>query len=332
MLSKLKSIKNLLFLSVFGLFSVYMLAGCNETPVEESQTDDEFIKEVISSGIGSQNQEEDDLMSSVPGDLNDGGPVLNGGGGDIPIDSLIKWGRKVTGVNLNVNITSEGDSLKIANITRTITGNFYIVGIVNNVVDTIVKPYTQVIRRNAIFKRVGYNRYPRHNWKLYKVSMVDGGTTSPQNSNDYVQIQKIDVYAGNTYTFQGPDFTQNVFTTKRFGGTGIPKFHPGENVRIVITTISQQPEPDIVAWHWARNTFGFHREMFVMTSSVPNPSGPGYIRTYEKTFTVYNNPPYVHRYGVFNGFISASTHKSLFDDSPAEFASDLAGSPYRVGP
>jgi hypothetical protein len=34
--------------------------------------------------------------------------------------------------------------------------------------------------------------------------------------------------------------------------------------------------------------------------------------------------------GKYNGFISASTHKSLYDDSPAEFASDLAGIPYRV--
>jgi len=334
-MKSLKTTKNLLLLVIFGLFSVYLLSGCNETPIEDNQTDDEFIKEVVTTGTGSGNQEEDDLMSGESGDLDNGGAVYNnGGGGDTPIDSLIKWGRKVISVNISVTITSEGDSLKIANVTRTINGNYIIVGTVNNVVDTIIKPYTEVIKRTATFKRIGYNPRPRHNWKLYKVSMADGGTTSPQNSNDYVQMQKIDVYVNNalTYTLMGPDFTQNVFITKRFGGDGIPKVRLGDVVKLIVTTVSQQSETDIVAWHWARNTFGFHREPFTMTSSIPNPTGSGYLRTYEKTFNIYNNPPYVHKYGVFNGFISASTHKSLYDDSPVEFASDLVGTPYRVVP
>ena len=327
----LKSIKDLLFLAIFGLFSVYLLQGCNETPVNDNQTDDEFIKEVVTLGTGSNNQDEDDLMSGEAGDLDDGGPVYNGGGGgDTPIDSLLKWGRKVTSVNVNVNITSEGDSIKYANVTRTINGNYIIVGVVNNVVDTVMKPYTEVLKRYVVFRRVAYTQFPRRNWRLYKVSMVDGGTTAPQNSNDYVQMQKVDVYVNNTlaYTFNGPDFTQNVYITKRFGGDGIPRVHLGQQIRVVVTTISQQSEPDIVAWHWARNTFGFHRVPFDMTSSVPNPSGPGYLRTYEKTYNIY----LLHPLGVFNGFINASTHKSLYDDSPVEFASDLVGTPYRVVP
>ena len=63
-----------------------------------------------------------------------------------------------------------------------------------------------------------------------------------------------------------------------------------------------------------------------MTSEIPN--GQYWDRTYEKTFNIYGD----HKRGVFNGFISASTHKSLYDDSPAEFASDLVGTPYRVLP
>jgi hypothetical protein len=320
----------MLFLAIFGLFLSYFIAGCNDTP--ENQTDDEYLKEVISQGTGSNNQDEDDLMSSESGDIDDGGAV--GNGGDTPVDSLIKWGRKVLTVNVSLTITSEGDSLKTANITRTINGNFIIIGMVNNAVDTIVKPYTEVLKRFVVFKRIAYTPHPRLNWRLYRVSMVDGGTTTPQNSNDYVQMQKIEVYVNNVlqYTLNGPDFTQNVYVTKRFGGDGIPKVHLGDQVKLIVTTISQQSEPDIVAWHWARNTFGFHRVPFDMTSSIPNPSGPGYLRTFEKTYTVYNTPPHVHKLGVFNGFISASTHKSLYDDSPAEFASDLVGTPYRVLP
>ncbi|HEY3250502.1 MAG TPA: hypothetical protein VGK25_05235, partial [Ignavibacteria bacterium] len=293
---KLKLIKNLLFLALITVFSIYLSPGCNENPAEDTQTDDQFLQEVVTAGIGSNNEEEDDLMSGEKSDLDDGGAVDNGGGFDTPIDSLIKWGRRVISVNVNINITSEGDSLKNVNVTRTINGNFIIVGMVNGNLDTVVKPYTEVIYRTAVFKRIAHTPRPRFNWKVYKVSMADGGTTAPQNSNDYIQMQKIDVYVnGNlTYTFNGPDFAQNIFVTKRFGGDGIPKFHLGEQVRVVVTTVSQQSEQDIVAWHWARNTFGFHRVPFTMTSSIPNPNGPGYLRTFEKTVTIYAG----HRYGV----------------------------------
>src|SRR4030095_6905804 len=326
----LKLTTKLLFLAIFGLFSAYLLTGCNETPVEETQTDDQYLLEVVTKGISSNYQEEDDLMYGENGDLDDGGAVENGGGYDTPVDSLIKWGRRILSVNVNVNITSEGDSLKNVTVTRTITGNYIIIGTVLGIVDTIIKPYTEVVNRTAVFKRIARTPRPRFNWKLYKVSMADGGTTAPQNSNDYIQMQKIEVYVNNvlTYTLNGPDFTQNVFITKRFGGDGIPKFHNGEQLKVIVTTVSQQSETDIVAWHWSRNTFGFHRIPFTMTSSIPNPNGPGYLRTYEKSYTIYAG----HIHGVFNGFLSASTHKSLYDDSPVELASDLVGTPYRIVP
>ena len=50
--------KNLLFLLMISVFSLYM-AACNENSVEENQTDDEFIKEVINSGYSTQNGEDD---------------------------------------------------------------------------------------------------------------------------------------------------------------------------------------------------------------------------------------------------------------------------------
>lgn len=323
----LKLTKNLLILLIITAFSAYFSA-CSENSVEENQTDDEFIKEVVTAGIGSSQQEDDDLMSNESYDLDNGGPVGSNGGGDTPIDSLFKWGRRITSTSVTVTITSEGDSIKNAIIERTINGVFHIIGYVNGNLDSIQKPYTEVLRRKAVFKRIAYTPRPRFNWRLYKVSMVDGGTTAPQNSNDYVQMQQIQVYVNNVleYTFQGPDFTQNIFTTRRFNGSGIPEINIGDQVRIVVSTYSTQSEQDIVAWHWARNTFGFHREPFVMTSQVP--SGSGWDRIYEKTFTIYPQ----HRIGRFNGFISASTHKSLYDDSPVEFASDLAGAPYRVLP
>ena len=323
-----KQIKSAILLIIAAAIGLY-LAGCSENSVTpDNQTDDEYIKEVILQGTGSNQQDDEDLMSNEAYDFDDGGPVGNGGGGDTPIDTLLRWGRRVTGVNVNVNVTSQGDSLKVAEVTRTINGNFIIIGFVSGSQDTMIKPFTEVLKRNVIFKRISHNPRPRFNWKLYKVSMVDGETTAPQEGTQYVQMNKIEVYINNSlaYTLQGPDFTQNVFTPRRFNGAGIPQVHHGDQVRIKVYTYSTQSEPDIVVWHWARNAFGFHREPFVMSSQTPN--GQYWDRTYEKTFQIYGQ----HRFGCFNGFISASTHKSLFDDSPSEFASDLAGAPYRVLP
>lgn len=330
MLNLLKPSKKALIMAVAAVFSLYM-AACNDNSVDETQTDDQYISEIITNGYSNPNAEDDDLLKAEVTDFDDGGPVPDFEGGDTPIDSLMRWGRIVTGSSVNVTITTEGDSLKFANITRTITGNYVIVGIVGGVVDTIVKPYTQEFRRIAVFKRVGNNPRPRHNWRMYKVSMVDGNTTSPQNSNDNIQMQQIQVYVNGTltYTFAGPDFTQNLFITKRpphWEGAGIPEVNAGDQVRFVVSAYSTQAEQDIVAWHWGKRNFGFHREPFVMTSETP--SGAGWVRTFDKTFTIHAG----HNRGRFNGFISASTRKSLYDDSPTEFSSDAVGTPYRVRP
>lgn len=327
-MNSIKPSKKLLFLLFLPFLAVYM-QSCSDNTASDNQTDDEYIKEVIMYGYTGQgsNAEDDDIFGNESNDLDDGGAVGNSDG-DTPIDSLMRWGRRVTGVSKTVTITTEGDSLKNADITTTITGNFIIVGDVAGVVDTIVKPYTEVIYRTAQFKRVSSSPRPRHNWRLYKVSMADGGTTAPQNSEQYIQMQQIQVYINNvlTYTFAGPDFTQNIFTTIKFGGPGIPEVNAGDQVRLVVNTYSAQSEQDIVAWHWGKKNFGFHREPFAMTSQTVN--GSGWDRVYEKTFTINGG----HHRGRFNGFISASTYKSLYDDSPVEFSSDLVGTPYRVRP
>jgi len=325
---KLFKSTKMLFLLIMMAASALYLGACSDNSVEDNQTDDEFIKEVINSGYSSPNSQDDDLMNSESGDLDDGGPVSDYDPGDTPIDSLMKWGRRITGITRTITIVSEGDTIKNVTITTNIAGVYMIVGTVNNVVDTISKPYTEEFKRLAVFKRVARTPRPRFNWRLYKVSMLDGESKTPQIGTQYVQMNQLQVYVNNNlrYTFTGPDFTQNIFTTRLFGGAGIPEVNAGDQVRIVVNTYSAQSEPDIVAWHWGKRNFGFHREPFTMTSQTP--SGSGWNRVYEKTFTIHDHV----RGKVLNGCISASTHKSLYDDAPVEFASDLVGTPYRVMP
>jgi len=52
----------------------------------------------------------------------------------------------------------------------------------------------------------------------------------------------------------------------RFGGSGIPSFNKGEQLTVKVYTTSQMADTDYVAFHWARNTFGFHRVPFVLES------------------------------------------------------------------
>lgn len=324
-LKKPLKIASFFIFSFVALVSVY-LSGCKDNVTSTNEmTDDEYIKSVVNTGYSSL-REEDDLMSTEIYDMNDDGAVPPG---DTPIDSLIRWGRKITGVNVNINIQSQGDTIKNVTITRTINGIYIIIGIVNGQQDSITKPYVEEMKRLAVFKRVNRTPYPRKNWRLYQVSMLDGETTQPQVGTQYVEMNKIEAYINGTltYTFLGPDFTQNIFTTKRFDpNAGIPEVQVGDQVRVIVYLYSTQPEQDFVAWHCARNAFGFHREPFAMTSNMPN--GSGWDRTYEKTATVYADGPLKR----FNGYINASTHKSLYDDSPAEFASDEAGIPYKVKP
>ena len=327
-MNSIKSIKGLLALLIIGGIAFYFTA-CSQDNITSSDnlTDDQYLQQVVQSGTGSNNQAEEDLMANESGDMDNSGAVPNN---DNQIDTLIKWGRKITGVNVNYSITSLGDTEKTVNITRTISGNYIIIGNVNGTVDTIVKPYTEVLKRYVAFKRIARTNHPRFNWKLYQVSMADAQTTAPQVGSDYVKMTKLEVYDNGSlkYTLNGPDFTQDIFTTIHFGGAGVPSVNLGDQVRMVLYTNSSQTQTDIVAWHWARNTFGFHREPFTMTSNVWDPAINGYDRTYEKTFTIYMQ----HKIGIFNGYLSASTHQSLYDSSPNLFASDELGTPYKVLP
>lgn len=320
-----KIIISFLFLFTPIIYS-FFISGCGEdTTSAGNQTDEEYLVGLLTQGIFSSNQGEDNLMYNETIDLDDGFAIADDSS-DTKIDSLYKWGRIVNNVSISYNITNEGDTLKDINVARTITGNFVIVGKINGIVDTIVKPYTQVINRYVVFKRTGYYAWPRFNWRLYKISIADGQTTAPQIGSDYVRMNKIEIYRNNelTYTFNGPDFSQQVFTSKKYDGQ-LPTAYIGDTIKIKVYEFSNQPDKDIVAWHWAKNVSGFHRVPFGLISETP--SGNGWDRIYEKTFKIYGS----HSSGIFNGFISASTNKSLFDDNLGEFASDLVGIPYSIG-
>jgi hypothetical protein len=319
--SKLKLAVLTVILVIFGY-----LAGCSNTTTN-NQTDEQYLQGVVT-GTGSQfTTDEDNMVYEENADLNDGGAVgdIGNPGPNSPIDSLIRWGRIVDHVDINFAGSFSGDTVYSGTVTRTISGHFRIIGLKTGLPDSVDKPYTEVLTRFIAFKRVARTNSPRANWRLYQLSCLGGSTTTPQNGNTNTQITTIVVVVNGVPkdTLLGPNFNNGVFTTLRFGGTGIPQVGQGDNVTIYVTVNSSEIN-NYVAWHWARNAYGFHRVPFTYVSSMPGPNG--YYVTFSKNFTIWSG----HPVGAFNGYINASTHESLWDDNPNLFSSTEVGIPYRV--
>jgi len=314
----------LLTLVLAAAILTFYFSSCNDNPIDtEAQTDDEYLQNAaINSSFSTDSDDEDNLFANEVSDYNEG-PVYNS-----PYDSLLKWGRRVTNVTVNASITSIGDTIKNVAVTRTITGNFVIIGFSGGTQDSTVKPYTEEQKRLIVFKRIARSPRPRFNWRVFKFSAVDGETKTPEIGKNNIVVNKVEFYVNNNLalTLNGPDFTSNIFTSRFFGGNNLLEIRRGDMVRTKVYLTSNQSDTDLVAFHWARNTFGFHREKFLMTSQIPN--GGNFDRTYEKTFQVFS----MHDMGVRNSFISANTKSSLFDSSPALFSSTYLGLPYRVRP
>jgi len=329
----MKSLKRIFSLTIFFIIliiSVY-LTGCSDNVTEPAaQSEDEYLTSTaINSAFSTNSDDDDNLFTNEVMDFDSQGPVAdNDVGFETPIDSLLKWGRRVSGTNINTNITTFGDSIKIVGVIRTITGNFVIIGYINGTLDSTVKPYQQEQKRKVTFKRVDRRPNPRFNWRVYQYTAIDGETKSPQIGKDNIVMSKIEFYKNNNLilTLNGPNFTVNMFTSRFFGGNGLFEVNRGDDIRIKVFATSNKSDTDIVSYHWARNSFGFHRERFTMTSQTPN--GSNFERTYEKTFRMYSQ----HNHGMHNAFISANTQVSLFDNSPTLFSSTYMGFPYRIRP
>ncbi len=72
----LKPSKQLLVLALSAFFMLYMTA-CNDNSVEDVQTDDQFITEVVTNGYSSSSDDDDNLMRSEITDFDDGGAAAD---------------------------------------------------------------------------------------------------------------------------------------------------------------------------------------------------------------------------------------------------------------
>lgn len=316
-------------MAVFAAIGL-ILGGCSDNPVEVSDglNDDEAaIKYMASNDEFVRNDEETFSDRAVE-------PMDVGTFSKVAADiTPLRFGRFVSNVSVTITVTIQaGDSIAIAHVEKTITGEFRIRA-VDGSGDTIlvVKPFVDKAVRNLIFKRIGRNPRPVRNWVPVATSLVAGGT-EPQPAGHEINLVMLKLYLpnGDSVTITDPtDFYlryrwQNRHVHNIRGD--VPELSATQQVRLQATVVSASSDTDLVALRYGVGTFQKRRLRMQLVSEVDNGNGT-FTRVYE---TSRITPPLVHFHrGFFHFGVDAMTRATLFTDTEP-YSVSWWGIPYRV--
>ena len=234
----------------------------------------------------------------------------------------VVWGRRITQFSRTVDFQDQNDTVVVATITYSISGNV-IIAAIDSIGDTtatiLTKPFSETTSRNVKFVRIDRTSIPRNNWRMREISAVKGGTT-----NSLLVINQMEAILGQD-TVIVTDPNDYYFRLPPFLGRTIPEITTSTPTTVRLTVTSTDPDTDFVMLHRPFALLGsvlhpLHTRM-TMVSEVNNGDGT-YTRVYEKSWDT-------HISGWHHFFVSGITRSSLFDDS-ASWATVLWGFPYRV--
>ncbi|MBI4417311.1 MAG: hypothetical protein HY563_00950 [Ignavibacteriales bacterium] len=235
----------------------------------------------------------------------------------------IAWGRRVDTATRLATFQRFGDTLVVATILQTMSGQIKIAhrDTVQDTTLIISKPFTESTTRKVRVTRVARTDNPYQNWRFREVSGVDGGTTS----NTTITFNELTAYIGNdTLTVTTP--TEFYLRFPEFAGRHMPSVGTTATITVRLTLTSTESDTDLVF---------IHRPFQWLNSSVLRParirmnlvsqtgSGP-FTRVYEYTWSS-------HVQGRHHFFVSGITRNSLFDDV-APWSTKIWGIPYLVAP
>ena len=301
---------------LLGLIVVFF--GCQDEmviePVDTEPTTDQGALEKI--------VDEDSALTSFDYNYNEDGLMDFLGKVDTEIYPF-RVGHRMRLVNRNLNINIQ-DTIAYGTLTKTFEGILFIAATYdpNGIEpDTIIKkPFTAVVTRNIIFKKIANTPYPMRNWIIAAISLPEGGTQSPN-----IDLMKLTIFLPNGDTIQ-VDSPNDYYVSWRFGWwRQIPILHRGESVMLRVELYSAYEEEDFVTLTYGANRFHKHRakKLFELVSSTP--SGNGWEKVYEQTYTTHQFP------GFYHAVINAMPRQVIFDDAtPVE--SEAWGTPYFVLP
>ncbi|NWF89045.1 MAG: hypothetical protein HXY50_06225 [Ignavibacteriaceae bacterium] len=311
-LSLLARFFSIVMLAVFALF-----IGCKESSIEpestEPTTDTEAMLKLA---------EEDSAVASFEPSYNEEDAMSFLGKTEAEIYPF-KVGHRVRLVNRNLSVDFVGDTA-YGTLTKTFEGTLIIAASYNSGAtqpDTVVKkPFTSVITKKIIFVRRDSTRFPYRNWKIAAISLPEGGVLS-QN----IDIKKLTAFLpnGDTLVINSPN---SYFLSRGWGWwRQLPIISKNQPTTIKLEVYSAYADTDFVTLTYGADIKGFHRakKRFVMTSSVP--SGNGYDKTYEQTYTS-------HQFvGHYHAIINALPKQVIYDDATL-VESETWGMPYFIKP
>jgi len=295
---------------MFGLAGAFLAAlllwGCQSStePVEDKYT---VFQELIDG---------DALFTSDASVL--------AGDQDVPSSSLMKtsapiiplvWGRQVTSASRSVTFQEQADTIVIATITTTISGNVKIAALdsLRDTTITIVsKPFTETLTRKVKFYKIANTNRIRDNWRMREVSALKGGTT-----NSLITIDQLQAIIG-TDTLTVTDPNEFYLKFSGFAGRQLPSLGMTTPVKVRITITSTESDTDFVMLHRPATLRPVHKRTTLVSQTGAGP----YTRVYEFTWNS-------HIKGRHHFYVSAVTRNSLFDDV-APWATQLWGFPYLV--
>jgi hypothetical protein len=303
----------LILLAVLAFF-----AGCqDEMTVEpgdsgEPTTDRGALEKLV---------EQDSSLSSFEANYNEDGLMDFLGKTEEAIYPF-RVGHRMRLVNKNLNIEFVSDTIAIGTMTKTFEGVLFIAASYDpngSEPDTVIeKPFTSVITRNLIFKKIANTPFPFRNWILVAISLPEGGTQSPN-----IDLTKLTVFLpdGDTIVVESP----NKYFLRRWDRwwRQIPIIRRGESVLLRVELFSAYEEEDFVTLTYGANRHGHHRakKLFELVSSTPRDNG--FDKVFEQTYTTHQFP------GHYHAIINAMPRQVIFDDStPVE--AEAWGMPYFV--
>lgn len=326
--------KSLVILWGLLLFTGLLITGCKKDSINDpnNQTASDEISAIKQAAMADQfvnnNQDEQTFADQkiAPTDYDETFAKT-----DSAITPL-RWGRFITSVTSNVTVTTQGDTVSVAKVERTVTG---VLKIMTSATDTLSKPFVDKSVRNVIFRRIARDtKYFWKNWIPVATTLVQGGT-DPAPANDAIAIAKVELIAGsNTLTITDP---QNFWLRyhwlgymMRARGGDLPDFHLGDSVRVQVTVQSQSPDTDIVA---LRHGFDVPRmtmmpipfrrvHMTLLSQTGPDQNG-FYTKVYERAI----RPGF--GLGSFHIGVDAMTRSTLYDNA-APYSVSWWGVPFRA--
>ncbi|MBI2620452.1 MAG: hypothetical protein HYW57_10255 [Ignavibacteriales bacterium] len=297
-------------LSLAGLLAVgILLSGCQSAtePIEDELA---VLKEMIESDplFNSDQMLLDDPEAATLGKTT--APIIP-----------VAWGRRVTSASRTIDFEREGDTIVVATIMHTISGEIKIAAkdsLRDTTITIVSKPFTETTVRKVKLTRIDRTDRPRDNWRIREVSAVAGGTgDAVLTVNQLMAVVGLD-------TLVVTDPLEFFLKLPEFSGRHMPSVGQNAPVKVQFTVTSTESDTDLVFLHrpaqWL-NSSTFRPARVRLTLVSQTGSGP-YTRVYEHTWNS-------HISGRHHFFVSAITRNSLFDDA-APWATKMWGIPYLV--